>query len=299
MAVTDDGFVTSHVVALPASRSAIGLWVAGPRHFVVGPDDSDDLLVVDLAGLVQRVTTPGDDNGPLATGEVVVTGRQPWTWSAVDPVTATAHRLSTPRRTTELVSTPGGQLRAIVSWGRGSGYWVSDDRGATWRGAPLPGLVRGRENPLLLPSAREDVHAVLLGGDGATLLPWGRVLRSIDGRHWTSYAGPSDPTGYVDVGAVLADGRLLLDVIAWSDRDGPVDAPTGLWDGADWSALSPVPLGEPLRSSFDRIGQMLWDFSVSATERGVTVWTTVSGDDADDLVACSDGGRRCRPERAR
>jgi len=297
LVVTEDGFASRSVVALPPRAQGYGAWPAGDRHFVVRPYSSRRILLVGLDGRVRRVTTPGDEPGPMRPTEVVVPGLRFGAWVALDPLTGSAHRLSTPAGTDQLLLTPAGQLRAVTS-GHGVHYAVSDDRGVTWRVSDLP-VERGRELPVMLPSAREDTHAVLLGGDGATLLPWGRVLRSTDGRDWTSYDGPGDPTAYVGVGAITADGGLLLDVLAWSDRSGPVDRRVGLWSGRDWDDLAPVELGEPLRSWFDPIGQALDVLSIQVSNRGVTVWAAVMGDDPDRLVACTDAGRTCRRERAR
>lgn len=69
-------------------------------------------------------------------------------------------------------------------------------------------------------------------------------------------------------------------------------APTACWDGAHWSDLAPGWLGEPLRSSWDRIAETLSVLVVSTAERAVTTCSTVPGVNGEHPVACQHGGRR-------
>ena len=205
---------------------------AGPDHFAISGVGGRRSLV-DLAGQVTRIHVVGPP-APLAGREVPL-GTSTAGFLAVDPDTGEAHPLSTPAGVVELREGPSGQLRAVSF----AAYSWSDDGGATWQHLALH---LGADLPELVPTASAHVHAVLVGGDGATLFPWLRILTSTDGAAWTSYVGPSAPTAYVDSPVVLPDDRLLIDVETWSDqRPGrPAPRPVGLYAGSDWSAPSPV-----------------------------------------------------------
>lgn len=92
-----------------------------------------------------------------------------------------------------------------------------------------------------------DVLAVVGGGDGATLFPFERVMRSVDGgATWRRFDLPrfGGDMAYSGGHVVTTDGRLvaLLDHFS-DDRPGrPSDRVHGLWtsDGGDWSTYSPL-----------------------------------------------------------
>jgi hypothetical protein len=293
LVVTGDGFRTSHVVQVPPSRVANGWYLEpeGARHFSISPNGGRRSLV-GLDGRVTAVEVSGAP-GPLAGREVplpIAKGR----FGAVDPTTGAAHPLSTPPGTVELLSTPDGQLRvATVHWR----YLWSDDRGAAWHDIPIPagdrGLMMG-----MVPTTSGSVQAVQLGGDGATLFPWDHVLRSTDGRTWTSYDGPGTPHAYGSVTAVLPDGELLVDVEAWSDQRAhrPPARPVGLYAGPDWSRASPVALSGP----FAHQDPHTFDptiLDVAVTVRSVTIYAATP--DERGVVYSADGGHTWRPVRAR
>ncbi|MCR6033714.1 hypothetical protein GGQ22_20095 [Nocardioides sp. zg-579] len=136
------------------------------------------------------------------------------------------------------------------------------------------------------------VRAVVAGGDGATLLPFQRVVRGTGGR-WDVFDVPEvdGERGYVSGAVVLPDGRLLVLLPAWSgDRAGrPSTVHHGLWvsAGADWSSYRPW-AGDPggvqdLRAD-PRAGGVLW---------------LLVADDVAPLLVSTDGGRTLRAVRTR
>jgi hypothetical protein len=289
LVVTGDGFAESRVVDVPVRSTAWDVAAAGAEHFVITPLDGRSYLV-DLTGRVTGVETAGPA-GPMVGSEVPVrssTNR----FLGVDPGTGEAHPLSTPRDVVELDRSPSGRLRAVSM----AAYSWSDDGGATWQHLPLH-LRPGSELPELIPTASDDVHAVLVGSDGATLFPWVRVLKSTDGRAWTACPPPDGPTAYVDSPVVLPDGRLQLDVEGWSEQRAGEPAPraVGLYAGDDWSAPQPVTLGAPFGASPDRALMNILDLAVTA--RSVTVYAQT--DDRTTVYASTDGGSTWQQVAAR
>jgi len=289
LAVTGDGFAESRVVDVPVRSTAWDVAPAGAEHFVITPLIGRS-YVVDLTGRVTAVEAAGPA-GPLVGSEVPMrssTNRV----LGVDPDTGQAHPLSTPPDVVELDRSPSGRLRAVSL----SAYWWSDDGGAMWQRLPLD-LRRGSELPALVPTASDDVHAVLVGSDGATLFPWVRLLRSTDGRAWTVCPAPDGTTAYVDSPVVLPDGRLLLDVEVWSDQRAgdPAPRPVGLYVGDDWSAPRPVTMREPFGASPDRAVMNVLDLAVAA--RSVTVYAQT--DDPTTVYASTDGGSTWQQVAAR
>ena len=288
LTVTANGFADAHLVELPAKGARWYLEPAGAQHFAVALNGGRRILV-DLSGHATRLTV-GGTNGPLADTEVPL--RAPVRgYLAVDPSTGAAHRLSVPPGTDTLLETPSGQLRALSF----AAYSWSDDGGATWRHLALP--LTGNELPELVATASDDVHALLVTGDGATLAPWIRALRSDDGSAWTSYSGPTVATAYVDSPVVLPDGRLLIDVQAWSDQraGGPAPRRIGLYVGDDWSATAPVRMGPPFDASPNRSMMNILDVAVT----GKTVTVYAQAPDRTTVVASSDDGATWSPIRAR
>jgi hypothetical protein len=292
--VTTDGFRHRTVVRLPPSRNYFGyaFWPAGRHHFVVTVNAMHPRLV-DLQGHVHDIAVSGSV-GPLAAGEVAVGGKGIRRWLGIDPDTGVAHPLSVPTDTAELLTEPGGQLRVLSVH---FAYSWSDDGGSSWHRMPLPEGDR-HEMAGMVPTSDSRVHVLQVGGDGATYFPWDRVLSSTDGRSWTTYDGPSEPKAYGDPEAVLPDGRLVLDVHAWSDqrRNRPSPRPLGLYEGTDWHRLRPVPLTEP----FAHEDSHTFDpglLGVAVTTHRVTIYETTP--DQRGVVSSTDGGATWRPVRAR
>jgi hypothetical protein len=150
----------------------------------------------------------------------------------------------------------------------------------------------------MIPTVDDSLHALQLGGDGATLFPWEHVLKSTDGRTWTSYDGPRDPLGYGNPVAVLPDGRLLLELDGWSDAriHHPSAHPIGLYSGTDWTHLQPIPLTGPFADQDPRTF-FLMALDVAVTARAVTIYAETP--DQAGVVSSVDGGPTWRHERAR
>jgi len=183
----------------------------------------------------------------------------------VDPDTGQAHPLSTPPDVVELDRSPSGRLRAVSL----SAYWWSDDGGATWQRLPLD-LRRGSELPELVPTASDDVHAVLVGSDGATLLPWVRVLRSADGRAWTVCPPPDGPTAYVDSPVVLPGGHsTLLQFHIHPDEDGDVlyQTPSLIADATPQQVQQAALATNFIFDFYVWVGEPVWDATTNSPLR--------------------------------
>jgi hypothetical protein len=136
------------------------------------------------------------------------------------------------------------------------------------------------------------VHA---GGDGATFLPFGSMHRTRDGgRTWEDLDVRSDPQAYVGAMAVLPDGRLVVDVLAWSDQriNRMGSRPVGLHvtDGDDWAELLPVETGEPFDSSGS--GESYPEvLATAASDDGVSVYALDRSDPhPHELFVSEDAG---------
>jgi hypothetical protein len=300
LAVTDDGFESSTVLEVWPRPHGFRIAPAGPDHFSVAVNDGWWEAVVDGSGVVVPIESHPVRAGPLVGDEVPLISPRSNGWLALDPTSGSTHWLSTPRRTTAVLQTPAGQLLAVAMGDRPD-YLTSQDGGKTWSGRPIPHVRQGRELVWPLPTAHDGAQAVLVGGDGATLFPWDRVLRTPNGRAWTAYEGPHDPTGYVGFGVVLPDRRLLLGVDAWSDEPlGPVprpgSRPVGWYAAADWAHLEPVDLG---RRMADRLngGDAPRILAIVVTRGHVTIYATPGIGDV--LLSTTDGGLSWRRERAR
>ena len=85
---------------------------------------------------------------------------------------------------------------------------------------------------------------MLQGADGATLFPFVAVHRGTrDGASWEGIPQSRDPRAYAGPGVVLPDGRLLVDLVGWSDdRAGRPAHPRGPYvsDGDDWTTFTRV-----------------------------------------------------------
>ncbi len=230
LALSDDGFATRTV--LPRTwRDSPVVRSAGDDTFLVSR--GRDWLLARTDGSLTGVDIDRAPD-PVEEGEVVVPGeygRAPY--SAVDPATGVGHRLSTPEGVNQLLLTSEGQLRGIVQdfTARTAAVVWSDDGGATWARHDLPMT----ETSLftLVPTPDDSTMAVVAGADGATLFPFIAVHRSMDGgAHLADLQPGRRPDAPTWVAAiVLPDGRLLVDVDAWSDQRAgrPGRNPTGLW----------------------------------------------------------------------
>lgn len=150
--------------------------------------------------------------------------------------------------------------------------------------AGLEGLLVGE-----VVSLRPHVSALMGGGDGATLFPFQKVARSVDGESiWTSYDVPEvgGERGFVNGAVVLPDGRLLVLVMGWSGdrRSRPSSQHHGLWmsAGGDWASYRPIEpvftpaLGSPSGGYLAAWSSLeaLW----ASPARGGVIWVQSSDD---------------------
>lgn len=269
LTVTEDNFITSHDVALPGRFWPTITAVADDAFFVTaGPTAK----LVDANGGV-TVVSVDETTEPLGPGEVFVgqTANQNNVYLALDPATAVAHPLPTPKRSglTSLHQNADGTLvgTAYNDSRRSRAVVWSTDGGATWsmhvlgtdRGDPInavPSAVIG-----VVPSTAADMLAVVEGGEGAAWFPLATVHRSTDGgATWETFNGPrllqppaavDGPTGdmaHLGWSLVTPDGDLLVNINGWLGQRGGTSGEhfVGLYTtrGADWSqllALSSLP----------------------------------------------------------
>jgi len=96
-------------------------------------------------------------------------------------------------------------------------------------------------------SLSADLFAVTGGSDGATLYPFERIVRSLDGgATWTRFNAPlfTDERGFNSGAIVAADGRLLVLLTEFADdgRGLPTEHHRGLYAsaGRNWSTYRPL-----------------------------------------------------------
>ncbi|QSR27611.1 hypothetical protein CFH99_18465 [Nocardioides aromaticivorans] len=239
LAVTDDGFATRRLIELPSGSRV----TAGPEgRFVVrrGWDDSS-IALVSTDGREEAVRISGAE-GPLAAGEVPV--------DTLDPDTAehrlvavgsdgTGHPVTAPDGLQQ-VTWFGLRLAGFASAADGVDYHWSDDGGTTWQrhhlsGPFLPGLV--------LTAAGQD-HAVIEGGDGATLFPLDVVDRapSATPADWTRTTIDVPDSHVTTTAAWLQDGEVRVLATRWDDIGQGFDA--GVWRVVG-DTLEPVASDQP------------------------------------------------------
>jgi hypothetical protein len=176
----------------------------------------------------------------------------------------------------------------------------SEDGGLTWSEHDLP----GSETSLfgLTPSGDPGTTAVIGGADGATLFPFIDVNR-LDRASgtWQQTLQGADPRAYVGPQAVLPDGRLLVNVQAWSDATfkQPGARPNGVYtsDGADWSTLVRLEPGEDSGLAAAEREQVLAGqpgvVGMSVAPGDVTLYVADGGGGGSSAVyAVTDSGRR-------
>lgn len=169
--------------------------------------------------------------------------------------------------------------------------------------SPAPGLVGLLPTDVL--SLRPGTRAQQGGHDGATLDPFERVVRSVDGGPWRRYDVPrtDGQQAYTSGQVVLPDGRLLVLLDQWSaDRRGHANPVWhGLWvsAGDDWASYAPWhPAMAPIPAAGPQPWGPLTGLGAAADprrpDRGI-VWVTT----VDRLYVSTDGARTFRELPAR
>jgi hypothetical protein len=255
IAVTEDGFRTRRVLDLPRGAN-LAVTDLGGGAFLVG--DAPRGLIVRGDGTTVDMAVD-DDPAPIAADEILVPywrGSGVSSFGGLNPQTGRVHPLSVPEGRTLDLEQSGGVLFGTVDTSHAEEVVVtSDDGGVTWGGgAALPSF----PNAILLsiPGTAPGVMAWLVGGDGASLFPFDKVLRSTDGgvTFETIEESPGD-MAYVSFALVLPDGSLLVNLDAWSDDRNaePGTNHHGLYRsaGSDWADLAPVESRYPEGSDLD------------------------------------------------
>ena len=187
--------------------------------------------------------------------------------AAVDPVTASGHPIpNLPGASSDVTSVwqgEGDALNLLVTpigpvgtTDASSGYWRSDDGGATWRRTPVGGKVEVSPVPASEggPIAMEESapYSGRYFGPGTTypidVTAWwrstdgGTSFDRIDAFTSVNAAPETGGTAFL-LAAVLPDSRLCVAVTGWSDdRSGRHRRPIGFWvsHGRDWSRMHHV-----------------------------------------------------------
>jgi hypothetical protein len=301
VAVTGNGFEDRVDLDVPG-RAVPVVTVAGADSFYVAWG-SRTRMVVHADGRTLPVRLSGDP-GPLVEGEVVVRfDHRPDLFVVVDPHTGDAHRVTTPPGTRNLELSQTGRLVGIAhdSAGTARAVW-SEDGGDTWQERALPMTEASLTS--VVQGGGEDAMTALSGGDGATVLPFGSMHRSRDaGRTWEDLDVGSDPQAYVGQIVVLPDGRLLVDVVAWSDQriNRMGSRPLGLHvsDGDDWAALLPVATGAPFDRG-DREESPLEVLAMVASPDAVRVFASDASDHRrQEVLVSEDAGETWGASAAR
>ena len=241
IAVTSDGFESRTVV--PVARGAGFPWLtaAGSDAFVVSNAERHPYLLR-ADGSRTDIAKP-EETAPVGPGEIVTRWRGYGDRDvlAVDPGTGESHWVPVPRGLTEVQADARGHLEALVGDGPRTTFAWSDDGGAGWQEHAFDA---GATSLFTLVRGTPGVQAVLEGADGATLFPFLAVHRGDSAGAWERIEQGHDPQAYAGPAAVLADGRLLVDVVGWSDDRAGAGShrPRGPYvsAGGDWSRMSPL-----------------------------------------------------------
>jgi hypothetical protein len=299
IAVTGDGFTTRAVVGVPGPQST-ALSPAGTGGFLLSGDGPPRLLRLD--GAIDEVELTGE-TAPQRSGETVTRWSMQRGLVAVDPASADAHPIPVPAGTLWGFVAGSSELEVLARERDGAFRLAwSDDGGATWQEHTL-----AETFPSPVPSAVPGLHAVLGGADGATLFPFITATRGLsEDSSWATFAQPDEPRAYLGLSAVLADGRLMVDVVDWSDaRTGePGSKPRGLYVsvGDDWSRIEPLAPGPDSGLSADERHQLesseLEMRGVSVGAGHVTLYVGPVGK-SDVIYSVSDGGTTWTRESVR
>lgn len=165
----------------------------------------------------------------------VMPGPEGYTVSAWWVLTQHDHSLSAIVTSNDRMENPSYTRGTYRAWSKG--------QPPVTKPAALPGMAGMLATDIF--SLQDGTRAQEGGHDGATLVPFERLMRSADGGPWERFDVPQTggQQAYTSGQVVLPDGRLLVLLNAWSaDGRGRANAVWhGLWisDGDDWSSYRP------------------------------------------------------------
>lgn len=293
VAVTGDGFGSRSLLSRGARYPDVK--PLGGKLFAVRWGQAR-LQALSTDGLAAPLDLDGPA-GPVAPGETLLSvGSR---WYAVDAGSGAGHRVASPLTSYTPLHWVGDQLRAVEREGTIVALLTSDDGGATWARFSVP-----RSDDLLIElaqSAPGQDPVLVGGGDGATFFPLDRVWR-LSGAGFEVTDVDGDPQPYTGMHAVLADGRLVVEVVAWSDdtrlrgSSGGSKRPRGLY-GVDDTTLVPITPGAP----FDQLDLRREPYQVvgSLVEDGRLLLVATGPGRNGPAFVTADGGRTWKPFEVR
>lgn len=227
VAVSGDDFATRAALPLPYAGDV----VAAGERVIVRDEAHLRLWVVDPSGVRRPVGLAGGV-GPVASGEVAVTQSR-WGLVAVDPVSATAHRVPEPAGGVVDVDAYGGRLSFVSEHVTGGAtdtvtYHWSDDGGATWASAAFDKVWNSTVQ--IVPTGSGADHVLAISTSNKAIKPLGSVLTLPAGGGAfteTQYAGPVATFS----GAWVVDGQLRLLGDIWGRSTRPEESGVFRWVG--------------------------------------------------------------------
>lgn len=222
LAWTFDGFATRSVRAVPSGSSVTP---AAADTFVLREGwHGSALRIISVDGVSDPVDVAAEP-GPVAAGEVPVVLAPEAGGAALVAVGAegTAHPVEVPDGL-DTIESYGSRLTAFDFTDDRVAYYWSDDGGAIWLDAtPGPGAFL----PMVVAAASGEGHAIIEGGDGATLFPFVAVRRADAVGQWTRSAADDSGGRFTLGGAWHEDGEIRVLASRWDEEDRLVDA--GVW----------------------------------------------------------------------
>lgn len=276
LAWTVDGFATRSLRAVPSGSS---LTPAADGAFVLREGwEGAVLRLIDGDGLSDPVAV-SEKVEPVGAGEVPVVLAPEAGGTQVIAVAAdgTGHPIPV-RAGLDSIQAFGNRL-AGFAYGDGVTYHWSDDGGATWQDAD-PGP--GEYPPLVVQSAIGQDHAIIEGGDGATLFPFVaiRTASAAAPEQWTRTEAEKGGDHVTIGGAWNEDGEIRVLASRWNDKDRLVDA--GVWRVVGGS-LEKVASNPPEITDHPDVAPFAFEYV-----DGPVVW--VLGNKTGEVWRTTDGG---------
>jgi hypothetical protein len=279
LAVTADGFASRTLLEVPLGSI---VEPGSATAFVLREGwDGERLRVVDSDGSSVPVTVSHAER-PVRGDEVPVVVGDPQSRIVAVSADGNAHRVPTQEGLVQMHALAGRLIG--TSHGDGTTYHWSEDGGAGWQSAELDGEFL----PMPVWSPVGQAHAVIEGGDGATLFP-------LTGLQFASASAPDDWTrtpfhdqGNLTVGAAwLEDGEVRVLGTLWGPE--PFSAEdAGVWRLVDGrvekvasSGLSAADLTDVHPVAIQHVdGPVIWipgkDGTLWRTDDGGATWERFS-----------------------